>query len=57
MALATVGVFILYGLRGAKDKASLLTVLPHGLFVMAALIAALQPEFNMGEVSTIHYQP
>ncbi len=46
----TVGVFILYGLGTARDKTSPLSMLPHGLFVMAALTALLQPEFNLGEV-------
>lgn len=51
--LATVGMFILFGLSQVSDKdtrPSLLTVSPHGLFVMAALIGVLQPEFNMREV-------
>jgi len=46
-------VFILLGLTrvsGKDTQPSLFTLLPHGLFVMATLVAVLQPEFNLREV-------
>ena len=40
-------------IREKSDRPSALTYLPPGLFTMAALLALLQPEFNLAEVSTI----
>ena len=49
--LVTVGMFTLYGLSADRDKGTSLSLLPHGLFIMATLTALLQPEFNLGEVN------
>ena len=51
--MVLVGLFVIHGLgliREKSDRPTALTYLPPGLFTMAALLALLQPEFNLAEV-------
>ena len=53
--MVLVGLFVIHGLgliREKSDRPSAVKYLPPGLFTMAALLALLQPEFNLAEVST-----
>ena len=48
-----VGLFVIHGLgliREKSDRPTGLQYVPPGLFTMAALLAVLQPEFNLAEV-------
>ncbi len=42
-------------IREKSDRPTALTYLPPGLFTMAALLALLQPEFNLAEVSLYNH--
>lgn len=51
--MVLVGLFVTHGLgliREKSDHPTALTYLPLGLFAMAAILALLQPEFNLAEV-------
>ena len=54
--LVLVGLFLIHELsliREKLDRPTTLQYLPPGLFTMAALLAILQPEFNLVEVHVI----
>ncbi len=56
--MVLVGLFVIHGLgliREKSDRPTVLTYLPPGLFTMAALLALLQPEFNLAEVSLYNH--